>query len=59
MSEVLFEYVKSGTMVKVTAIETDTGVEAVVIVPAGLSEQQMQVKAMQKLLYILKKKEDE
>ncbi len=59
MSEVLFEYVKSGTTVKVTAIETDTGVEAVVIVPAGLSEQQMQVKAMQKLLYILKKKEDE
>ena len=59
MSEVLFEYMRSGTSVKVTAIEPNTGVEAVVIVPAGMSEQQMQARAMQKLLYILKKKEEE
>ena len=59
MSEVLFEYMRSGTSVKVTAIEPNTGVEAVVIVPAGVSEQQMQARAMQKLLYILKKKEEE
>lgn len=59
MSEVLFEYMRSGTSIKVTAIEPNTGVEAVVIVPAGVSEQQMQARAMQKLLYILKKKEEE
>ncbi|MCQ2741149.1 MAG: hypothetical protein MJ210_03425 [Alphaproteobacteria bacterium] len=46
-------------MVKVTAIEPLTKTEAVVIVPANLSEQQMQAKAMQKLLYVLKKKAEE
>ena len=59
MSEVLFEYMRSGSSIKVTAIEPETGVEAVVVVPVGLSEQQMQARAMQKLLYVLKKKEDE
>jgi hypothetical protein len=59
MSEVLFEYMRSGTSIKVTAIEPETGVEAIIIVPVGLSEQQMQAKAMQKLLYVLKKKDDE
>ena len=59
MSEVLFEYVRQGTSVKVTAIETETGIEAVVIVPANLSESQMQAKAMQKLRYIMQKKVEE
>lgn len=58
MAEILFEYVRKGASVKVTAIEPDTGTEAVVIVPAGLTEAQMQAQAMQKLLYVLKKKED-
>ena len=56
MSEVLFEYVRQGTSVKVTAIEPDTGIEAVIIVPANLSETQMQAKALQKLRYIMQKK---
>ena len=59
MSEVLFEYMRSGSSIKVTAIEPETGIEAVVVVPVGLSEQQMQARAMQKLLYVLKKREDE
>ena len=59
MSEILFEYVRQGTSVKVTAIETNTGIEAVVIVPANLSEGQMQMKALQKLRYIMQKKVDE
>ena len=59
MSEVLFEYVRQGSSVKVTAIETETGIEAVVIVPANLSENQMQLKALQKLRYIMQKKVDE
>lgn len=58
MTEVLFEYVAFGTSVKVTAIEPETGIEAVVVVPAGLTEAQMQAKAMQKLLYVLKKREN-
>lgn len=57
--EVLFEYFRQGNLVKVTAIEPTTGVEAVVVVPSNLSEQQMQARAMQKLLYILKKKAEE
>lgn len=59
MAEILFEYVQQGTSVKVTAIETETGIEAVVIVPANLSESQMQAKAMQKLRYIMQKKAEE
>ena len=50
MAEVVFEYVRQGRSVKVTAIEPDTMVEAVVIVPANLSEKQMQERALQKLL---------
>lgn len=57
MAEVLFEYVRQGSSVKVTAIEPDTMVEAVVIVPANLSEKQMQERALQKLLYVMKKRE--
>ena len=57
--EVLFEYIRQGNSVKITAIEPLTKTEAVVIVPANLSEQQMQARAMQKLLYILKKKAEE
>ena len=55
MAEVLFEYVRQGSSVKVTAIETETGIEAVVIVPANLPENQMQMKALQKLRYIMQK----
>ena len=59
MAEVLFEYVRHGACVKVTAIDTETQTEAVVVVPVGLSEKDMQAKALQKLVYLLKKKETE
>lgn len=55
MGDVLFEYIQSGTSVKVTAIDADTGIEAVVVVPAGLTEKQMQRQALQKLLYLSEK----
>lgn len=58
MADVLFEYVKMGNSVKVTAIEPETKMEAVVIVPANLSELEMQAKALQKLLYVMKKKDN-
>ena len=59
MAEVLFEYDRQGACVKVTAIDTETQTEAVVVVPVGLSEKDMQAKALQKLVYLLKKKETE
>lgn len=57
MSEVLFEFVKQGNVVKVTAIEANTAIEAVVVLPANLSESEMKTRAMQKLIYVLKKEE--
>ncbi len=44
---------------KVCAIEPETQTEAVVVVPRGLTEQQMQYQALQKLSYILKKRVEE
>ncbi len=47
MAEILFEYVRQGAYVKVTAIEPETRVEASVVVPAGISQEQMQVQALE------------
>ena len=51
MSEILFEFFRQGAYVKVTAIE------ASVVVPAGLSEDQMKFQALNKLKYVLRKAE--
>lgn len=59
MAEILFEYVRNGSYVKVTAIETETKTEASVVVPANLSQEQMQIQALNKLRYVLKKLEEE
>lgn len=59
MSEIYFEYVIQGAYVKVSAIEPETQTEAIVVVPRGLSEEQMKYQALQKLNYILKKKAEE
>ncbi len=59
MAEVLFEYVRNGNFIKVTALETETKVEASVIVPLGMSEEQMQIQALNKLRYVLRKMEEE
>ena len=58
MAEVFFEYVRQGNVVKVSAIEPETKIEAAVVVPVGLSEKEMQARALQKLLYVMKKKEE-
>ncbi len=55
MGEILFEYVVLGNSVKVTAIDSETKTEAVVVAPLGLSEQQMQKLALDKLNYLLEK----
>ena len=59
MDEIYFEYVVQGAYVKVSAIEPETKTEAVVVVPRGLSEDQMKYQALQKLSYILKKRIEE
>ena len=59
MSEILFEYIRQGAYVKVTAIEPETKIEASVVVPATLNQEQMQVQALQKLNYVLRKKAEE
>ncbi len=59
MSEILFEYIRQGAYVKVTAIEPETKIEASVVVPSGLSREQMNLQALQKLNYVLKKKAEE
>lgn len=55
MAEILFEFIRRGNVVKVTAIEPETQIEAAVVVPAGLSEDEMKLQAMKRLNYVLKK----
>lgn len=55
MAEILFEFIRRGNVVKVTAIEPETQTEAAVVVPAGLSEDEMKLQAMKRLNYVLKK----
>ncbi len=59
MAEVLFEYVRQGAYVKVTALEPETGIEASVVVPTSLSQEQMNLQALKKLNYVLRKKAEE
>ena len=51
----MFEFIRRGNVVKVTAIEPETQIEAAVVVPAGLSEDEMKLQAMKRLNYVLKK----
>lgn len=55
MAEILFEFVRNGNVVKVTAIEPESRVEAAVVVPASLSEEQMKIQALRRLNFVLKK----
>ena len=59
MSEILFEYIRQGNFVKVTAIEPNTQIEASVVVPAALNQEQMKIQALRRLRYVLEKGSDE
>ena len=59
MTEVLFEFERVGHSVKVTAIEPETKIEASVVVPDTLSQDQMKFQALNRLKYVLRKKENE
>ena len=56
MAEVLFEFQSVGMSVKVTAVDPQTGLEAVVIVPRGTDGKTMKDLALQKLKYLLAKR---
>ncbi len=57
MTEILFEFTRQGNLIKVTAIEPETLTEVSVVVPATLSEEQMKFQALNRLKYVLQKKE--
>ena len=56
MAEILFEFKKNGNVVKVSAIEPETQTEISVVVPAGLSVDEMKLQAAKRLNYVLRKK---
>lgn len=59
MAEILFEFKKNGNVVKVSAIEPKTQTEISVVVPAGLSVDEMKLQAAKRLNYVLRKKAEE
>ena len=59
MAEILFEFKKNGNVVKVSAIEPETRTEISVVVPAGLSVDEMKLQAAKRLNYVLRKKAEE
>ena len=56
MAEILFEFKRSGKVVKVSAIEPETQTEICVVVPADLSVDEMKLQAAKRVNYVLKKK---
>jgi len=53
--EVFVEFVVHGSVVKVTAIDSKTGTEGCIVGPANASRAALQMAALRKLEYILKK----
>lgn len=54
--EVIFEFVPVGSLVRVSAMDTQTLTEVVIQGPAGASEAILKQNAMKRLEYVLKKK---
>lgn len=52
----ILEYTQLGTYMRVAAIDEETGIEAVSILPLNLSKKEMEQAAMRKLKYVLDKK---
>jgi hypothetical protein len=59
MSEILFEFVRVGNSVKVTAIDPVSGVEAVVVGSVRLTRFSLQQAALRKLRRLLEKRADD
>lgn len=58
MPEVLFEFVQVGNAVKVSAIDSASGVEVSIVGSASLSRYTLQQAALRKLQYVLKKRRE-
>ena len=54
--EILFEFVVQGNVVKATAIDAATGIEASIVGPAGAGREALAQAAVRKLRYLLDKK---
>ncbi len=52
----IIEFIHLGGYVKVSAIDEETGIEAVSILPPNLSKSDMTLAAMRKLEYVMAKK---
>jgi hypothetical protein len=58
-SEVLIEFTKIGTIIRVNAIDVATGTEIVIQGHASTSQAQLRTVAINKLNYVLKKQQEE
>lgn len=57
--EIIFEFARFGSLVRVTAIDCETGIEAVTQGPASAGQLALQLAAKRKLAYVLRKKAGE
>lgn len=57
--EVIIEYVQVGGSVRVTAVDAATGIEVTFQAPAKASQADMQRIAVNKLKYVMKKKQEQ
>jgi len=53
--EVIFEYTRIGSIVRVTAVDATTGTEVVIQGPAASSQHELQRIALNKLKYVMEK----
>lgn len=56
--EVIFEFVRVGNAVKVTAVDVESGVEAVIVGDLAAGEPALKRLAKQKLDYVMAKRQD-
>lgn len=54
--EVLFEFVRVGNAIKVTAIDAATGIEASIVGASGMGEEILKRNALRRLDYVLRKR---
>ena len=57
--EILIEFVVHGAVVKVTAIDPKSGIEACIVGPSSAPRHVLQANAVQKLAYVIRKKRGE
>lgn len=55
--EAIIEFIQQGRYVKVTAVDTQTGIEASIVGDPNSPQDRLKALAIQKLAYVLNKKE--